>query len=382
MMNDPEEWLPVAGPWVTDLEVEYTADAARTAWYDRAGEYPQRFQEGFAKWLGVAHAMCLPSCTSGLHLALAALNVGPGDEVVLPESTWIATAAPVSYVGATPVFVDVDPVTWCLDPVAFSAAITPRTRVVVPVDLYGNMADLVTIREVAARHDIAVIEDAAEAHGAELEGRRAGAWGDIGVFSFHGSKTLTTGEGGMLVTDDEELFARCAVLRDHGRSPGDRFFFNREVAFKYKMSALQAAFGLAQLERVDELIEAKERIFGWYRDRLGEWPDVAINQALPGSRSTWWMTTVVLAEELNVTTPVLMERLAAMRIDSRPFFHPLSSLPAYAGLASVEGARERNPVAYRLAPRGINLPSGYNMDEGRVDRVCRALRTAIDKGAP
>src|SRR5207248_4969739 len=191
----------VAGPWITQHEIDYVNEAARTGWYDKANAFQERFERGFAAYAGVRHAVALPSCTSALHLALLALGVGPGDEVVVPDITWIATSAPISYVGATPVFADVDEGTWCMSARSFEECITPRTRAVIPVDLYGGMPDMDALAEVAHRHRVAIIEDAAEAIGSEFRGRKAGTFGDAGVFSFHGSKTLTTGEGGLLATD-------------------------------------------------------------------------------------------------------------------------------------------------------------------------------------
>ncbi|HSN27771.1 MAG TPA: DegT/DnrJ/EryC1/StrS family aminotransferase, partial [Kofleriaceae bacterium] len=310
---------------------------------------------------------------SGIHLALAALGVGPGDEVIVPDATWIATSAPIQYVGATPVFADIDRHTWCLSAESFEQAITPRTKAVIPVDLYGNMPDLAAIRRIAHARGIAVVEDAAEAHGSELAGRKAGSWGDVGVFSFHGSKTLTTGEGGMLVTDRTDLFERVSMLRDHGRAPGDRFFYNREVAFKYKMSSMQAALGLAQLERIDELIERKRQIFAWYRARLGEIGDLTMNSEAPGTKNTYWMVTLVVNPERKLAKRDFMAALAERGIDSRPFFHPLSSIPAYAQTASAKAAAARNAVSYEITPWGINVPSGFNLDEALVDRVCKAV---------
>ena len=220
------ERIPIAGPWITEKEIAYVADAAATAWYGNANSFQDRFERAFAAYLGARHAVCLPSCTSAIHLALAALGVGPGDEVIVPESTWIASAAPITYVGATPVFADVDAQTWCLAAESFEACVTPHTRAVIPVDLYGNMPDMDAINAVAKRHRIDVIEDAAEAIGSEYHGRRAGSCGDVGVFSFHGTKTLTTGEGGMLVTNRDDVVQRVRVLRDHGRQPGGFQFFS------------------------------------------------------------------------------------------------------------------------------------------------------------
>jgi perosamine synthetase len=218
------ERIPVAGPSITQKEIDYVTDAVTNAWYCQANVYHELFEKAFADYLGVRHAVCLPSCTSAIHLALLALGLGPGDEVIVPDATWIASAAPITYVGATPVFADIDERTWCLSSKSFEACITPRTRAVIPVDLYGNMPDMDAIEEIARRRGIAILEDAAEAIGSEYKGRKAGSFGDASVFSFHGSKTLTTGEGGMLVTDDDKLFERAWLLCDHGRSRAIRRF--------------------------------------------------------------------------------------------------------------------------------------------------------------
>lgn len=372
--------IPVAGPSITAREIEYVTDAVTHAWYEDANVYHERFERAFASYLGVAHALALPSCTSALHLSLLALGIGPGDEVVVPELTWIATAAPVSYVGATPVFADVDPRTWCLSAESLRALVTPRTRAVIPVDLYGGVPDWDALQAVARAHGIEVIEDAAEAIGASYLGRRAGSLGHAGVFSFHGSKTLTTGEGGLLATSDDALFERAAVLRDHGRRPGDKAFFNAEVAYKYRMSSLQAALGLAQLERVDALVAMKRRIFGWYEERLRGIPGLTLNVEPEGTTNGYWMVTAVLDPALGMQKDELLARLAAVGIDGRPFFHPLSSLPAYADLGGPSSWRERNPVAYSIGARGVNLPSALSLTERDVDRVGRELERILRTG--
>jgi perosamine synthetase len=365
--------IPVAGPSITQKEIDYVTEAVKTAWFDKANVFQQRFESAMAVRHGRKFATALPSCTSGLHLALAALGIGPGDEVIVPELTWIATSAPISYVGATPVFADVDRASWCLDAGALEACITPRTKAAIVVDLYGNMPDWPALEAVAARHKIALIEDAAEAIGSICRGRPAGAFGAASVFSFHGSKTLTTGEGGMLLTDDEALFKRCLVLRDHGREPGDTMFFNNEVGFKYRMSSLQAALGLAQLERLDELVARKREIFGWYRERLAAVDGVTLNSEAAGVLNTYWMVTALIDASRKIGKETLVPRLTEQGISVRPFFYPLSAIPAYAAHPTAAGARVRNPVAYDISWRGINLPSGYNMTPELVDRVCAAL---------
>jgi perosamine synthetase len=372
------ERIFVAGPSITQREIDYVADAAANAWYGNANVYQDRFERAFAEYLGVRHAVTLPSCTSAIHLSLLALDIRPGDEVVVPEATWIASAAPITYVGATTVFADIDARNWCLSADSFEACVTPKTKAVIPVDLYGNMPDMCAIMEVAKRHGVAVIEDAAQAVGAEYKGRLAGSFGATGVFSFHGSKTLTTGEGGMLVTNDDDLYRRVHVLRDHGRRPGDRMFFNYEVAYKYKMSSMQAALGLAQLERIKELVACKREIFSWYAEELADVPGVSLNPETPTTRNSYWMVTVVLDRSLGVDRDSLMKMLRERGIDCNPFFHPLSSLPAYQSLRQARRAREHNHVSYRLCPTGINLPSALNLTRDQVAYICGLLKKVLE----
>src|SRR6266404_8666786 len=371
------ERIPVSGPSITQKEIDYVTDAVTNAWYGNANVYHNRFEKAFAAYLGVRHAVALPSCTSAIHLSLLAMGIGPGDEVIVPDTTWIASAAPITYVGATPVFADIDRQTWCLSTDTLAAAITPRTKAVIVVDLYGNMPDLPALLDVTGHHGLCVIEDAAEAAGAEYAGRKAGSFGDTGVFSFHGSKTLTTGEGGMLVTDRDDLFHRVLFLRDHGRKPGDSLFWNHEVAHKYKMSSMQAALGLAQLERIDELMVRKREIFRWYRDELSGIEGLTLNPQATTTRNAFWMITAVLDPGLGIKKDYLQRELSERNIDSRPFFHPLSSIPAYQHLKQAHDARERNVVSYRLCPYGINLPSALNLTREQVAYVCDVLRLLL-----
>jgi len=371
------ERILVSGPSITQKEIDYVTDAVTNAWFGDAGMYHVRFERAFAAYVGRRYAIALPSCTSALHLALVALGVGPGDEVIVPEATWIASAAPVDYVGATVVFADIDEETWCMSAESFEACITPRTKAVIPVDLYGSMPDMYALLKVARRHNVAVIEDAAEAFGSEYHHGRAGSFGDASAFSFHGSKTLTTGEGGMLVTDDQALHDRVRFLADHGRIPGDKLFFNAEVAYKYKMSSMQAALGLAQVERADDLVATKRKVFSWYEWRLGGIDGLALNRQPPETLNSYWMVTAVLDPRFGLTKQDLIQVMDANSVDCRPFFFPLSSLPAYEGRPEANVARERNPVAYRLTPFGLNLPSGAGLTEEDVDYVCVVLKNAL-----
>ena len=371
------ERIPVAGPSITQKEIDYVTDAVTNAWYGNANVYHERFERAFADYLGLTHAVALPSCTSAIHLSLLALGVGPGDEVIVPDATWIASAAPITYVGATPVFADIDEKTWCLSPSSFQECITVKTKAAIPVDLYGNMPDMDAILEVAARNNISIIEDAAEAAGAQYKGKKAGSFGDAGVFSFHGSKTLTTGEGGMLVTDRDDIHRRVLFLRDHGRKPGDNLFRNTEVAYKYKMSSMQAALGLAQLERIDELMVRKRELFGWYKEELTGIKGVTLNPESPTTKNAYWMITIVLDRSYGVEKENLLRELQERDIDCRPFFNPLSSIPAYQNLEQAQLARLRNAVSYRICPYGINLPSALNLTRDHVAYVCSVLKKLL-----
>jgi len=231
---------------------------------------------------------------------------------------------------------------------------------------------------VAGRYGIAMIEDAAEAIGSEFRGRKAGGFGAAGVFSFHGSKTLTTGEGGMLVTDREDLYQRALTLRDHGRAPGDKMFWNAEVGFKYKMSSMQAALGLAQLQRIDELVAIKRQIFSWYQSALEGGSGVTLNSEAPGTKNTYWMVTALLDAARGISKEQMMARLSAGGIDSRPFFYPLSALPAYAQSEAARQSQERNHVSYRVAPWGVNLPSAMCLTQPQVEFVCEAFKAALN----
>ena len=281
---------------------------------------------------------------------------------------------------ATPVFADVEPDSWCVSAASVEQCVTPRTKAVMPVDLYGMFPDMASLRALADRHGFAIIEDAAQAVGGRLADRPAGSFGDVSAFSFHGTKTLTTGEGGMLVTDRTDVYERALVLRDHGRTKANfRFFYNTEVAFKYRMSNMQAAFGLAQLERLPELVARKRQIFGWYAERLRGVSGLSLNVEPAGVLNTFWMVSIVVDRALGATNRTLMAAFDEHAIDTRPFFHPLSDLPAFSGMPTSQRARARNTVAYDISPRGLNLPSAMNLTEAQVDRVCQVLVDVLER---
>lgn len=366
---EPSETILTAGPSISARETSYVLDAVRHGWNRQWNDYLQRFQAAFAEYTGARYALATSSGTGALHLALAALGVGPGDEVIVPDLTWVATANAVLYVGATPVFADVEPDTWCLDPISFEAAITPRTRAVIPVHLYGHPARMDRILEIARRHNLYVVEDAAPAIGAEFQGRRVGALGDIGCFSFQGAKLLVTGEGGMLVTNSEALYRRAYALWDQGRTPGT--FWINELGWKYKMSNLQAALGWAQLQRVDGFIEAKREIFAWYAEGLAGVPHITLNAEAPWARSIYWMTSLVLDEAAGISRDEFRAALQKRKIDTRPVFPAISQYPFW------PRRQPPQPVAERLGRQGVNLPSGVALRRREVEYICRQIRELL-----
>ena len=357
-------------PSITELEVSYVTDAARHGWGERCYDYIHRFEASFREHLGVAHAIATSSCTGAMHMGLAALGIGPGDEVILGDTNWIASAAPITYLGATPVFVDVLPDTWCLDPTLVEAAITPRTKAIIAVHLYGNLCDMDALLDIGKRHGLPVVEDAAEAIGSQWQGRAAGSMGTFGTFSFHGTKTMTTGEGGMFVTQDHALYDKVLTLSNHGRARGQtRQFWPDELGFKYKMSNLQAAIGCAQIERINELIAGKRRVFQAYQERLADLP-LGMNPQAAGTVNGYWMPTIVAHEGTSFDRQALLAAFQQGQIDGRVFFWPLSQLPMFT-------PHTDHPVAYGLPARAVNLPSYHDLSDIDMDRVVRHVRTAF-----
>jgi len=365
-------FIPVAAPVIGERELAYVTDAVRSGWVSSLGPYIERFERAFADYIGVSHAVAVSNGTVGLHLALHALGIGPGDEVLVPDLTFVATAHAVLQTGATPVFVDVEPDTWCIDPIAIRRAITPRTRAIIPVHLYGHPADMDAIRDLADNHRLLVIEDAAEAHGAEYHGRRVGGIGNVGVFSFYGNKIITTGEGGMVTTNDAALANRLRYLKDHGMSPQQRYY-HTELAFNYRMTNVQAALGVAQLEQIETFIERRRQIFRWYAEELAGLPGIMLNVERPGTRNVYWMSCLVLTDNCHITRQELADGLRRHGIDSRPFFVPMHQLPHLAGFRRVGREEDACPVAERLGARGLNLPSGCSLEESTVRQIASTI---------
>ena len=368
-------YIPYTKPSITDLEVRYATDAAANGWGERCYEYIGRFETAFKAHLRVEYAIATSSCTGALHMGMAALGIGPGDEVILADTNWIATAAPIVHLGARPVFVDILKESWCLDPERVEQAITPKTKAIVAVHLYGNLCDMDRLLAIGERHGIPVIEDAAEAIGSVYHGKRAGSMGRFGAFSFHGTKTLTTGEGGMFVTNDADLYEQVLTLSNHGRSRAQtKQFWPDVVGFKYKMSNIQAAIGCAQMERIEELTTRKRHILANYKRGLAHLESVGMNLEPEGTINGAWMPTVVCAMETGVTREQLHTAFARENVDARVFFFPLSDLPMF-------DSQPQNTNAWEIPARAINLPSYHDLSEAEQARVIDVVRAVVDKAA-
>ena len=362
----------MAGPWITDLEKKTVADMMENGW-DNYG-YVEKFEPAFAKWHGRKHCLMTPCCTHAIHLLLLALNIKEGDEVIVPECTWTATAAPVTYQSATPVFADIDLENWCLDPESVKKNITEKTKAIIVVDLFGNMPDMDTLEAISREYDVPLIEDAAEALGSKYKGIRAGKFGIGGVHSFHRTKTITTGEGGVLLLDDDDLFERAKFLRDHGRS-SEIAYFTLEATPKYMPSNLQASMAYAQFQRIDELVDRKRYLLHRYKDNLSDIQDLQFNMETDDVYNGVWATTLVFGKSHNMKKLDAIEKLVELNVPARPFFYPLSSLPAYEHYSI--GSKQKNPNAYDVSERGITLACHYNLTDEQIDFICDGIKTIL-----
>ena len=364
--------IPYVKPSITELEISYSNDAMRTGWGERCYDYINRFEAEFAAWVGTKYAIATSSCTGALQMGLHALEIGSGDEVILADTNWIASVAPVVHLGAKPVFVDILEDSWCLDPDLVQAAITPHTKAILAVHLYGNLCQMDRLRVLANQHGIALVEDAVEAIGSIWQTRRAGAMGRFGVFSFHGTKTMTTGEGGMLVTNDPGIYEKVRVLNNHGRHATQaKQFWADEIGYKYRMSNLDAALGCAQLQRINELIARKQAILNGYRSRLRHVQSITLNPEPADGANGAWMPTAVFMPDSGVTRERLLEKFRAHNIDARAFFYPLSDQPMFKPILKNRRARD-------IATRAVNLPSFHDMAEAELDRVTHILLSFVN----
>jgi len=365
------KFIPVAVPYLSGNEKKYVEDCLDSTWISSNGKYIKEFEDSFANWIGAKHAITCCNGTVALHLSLLALDIKEGDEVLVPTFTYIATANAVRYCGAKPVLVDCLADTWNIDPIDMEKKITPRTRGVIPVHLYGNPCDMDAVMAIARRNHLFVLEDAAECHGAEFNGVKAGSFGDTGVFSFYGNKIITTGEGGMIITNNDELASKIRIFKGQGMDPNRRYWFN-VIGYNYRMTNIEAAIGLAQLENVSEHIAARRRVAGWYEEYLQGLEDYLIPQKqTEGAKSVWWMYSMLLTQKAKLSRDELMTYLAGDNIETRPLFYPMHIMPPY------YDEKANCPVAENIALRGINLPTHALLSKGDVEFICTRIKHYI-----
>ena len=357
-----EQTIPLIKPYLGKNARTYVDECFDSHWISSRGHFIPDFESAFANFAGTKHAVAVSNGTVALHLALIALGIGSGDEVIVPDLTFAATVNSVLHAGAVPVIVDVEPHSWNICPDRIREAITPRTKAIIPVHLYGYPCNMEAIMDISREFGLKVIEDAAEAHGAEFGGKRVGGFGDVGTFSFYGNKIITTGEGGMCVTNDSNVYDRMQLLRDHGMNRTDRYKYD-VVGYNYRMTNPQAALGLAQIEEIDSILAARETIEQWYTDRLREYAGVTLRDPTAEYKSVNWLFTC-----LTRNRDALISRLAENGIETRPMFFPLHTMDIYKKYAPKECA-----ISIGLSSRGISLPTYFGMPHSFVERITHII---------
>lgn len=358
--------IPVAEPLLGEEELDLVTETVKSGWISSHGKNISEFENEFARFCGAKYGVSTSSGTAALHLSLASAGIGHGDEVIVPSLTFIATANAVAYTGARPVFVDSEMETWNIDPEKIKERINRRTKAIIPVHLYGHPADMKPILQIARKYGLLVVEDAAEAHGAEYRGKTVGSIGNMACFSFFGNKIITTGEGGMIVTNNKSFAQKARTLRDHGASKRRRYY-NPWLGFNYRMTNIQAALGLAQLKKINRILDSKHNIAVMYSKYLNPLvPEIVLHPEADWAKNVYWMYSVLVSKRKKMNRDVLIERLKKKGIDSRPFFFPIHLLSRYT-------TGERLPVAEFLAASGLNLPSSPNLSSEQIRYVCDSI---------
>lgn len=363
--------IPVCEPFLSGKELGYVNDCLKTNWISSRGKYIDEFEQRFARYCGCKYGVSTTNGTVAIHLALVSLDIGPSDEVIIPTFTMIATAFAVAYTGAKPVLVDAEPETWNMDVSQIEARITPKTKAIIPVHIYGHPCDMEPIMKIAQRHNLYVIEDAAEAHGAEYKGKKAGGIGHVNCFSFYANKIITTGEGGMVVTNNAKIAERAMSLKDLAHSKQKRFL-HTDIAFNYRMTNIQAAIGLAQFERIDELVERRRANAYLYNSLLKDIEEVRLPPEKEWAKNVYWMYSILIEDGFGLSRDELMERLKEKGIETRAFFIPVHQQPAFQKMNLFQD--ESYPVAEELSRKGLYLPSGSGLRKAEIQEVCMIIR--------
>ncbi|MBL7138602.1 MAG: DegT/DnrJ/EryC1/StrS family aminotransferase [Bacteroidales bacterium] len=365
--------IPIAQPSLLGREREYVMDALDTGWISSIGPFIDRFEHAFAEYHGIKHAITTHNGTIALHLALVAAGIGPGDEVIIPDLTFVATANAVRYCQAVPVLTDVNPLDWNIDLQAIREKITPKTKAIIPVHLYGNPVLMEELVKLAGEHHLLIIEDCAEAIGALVRNRKVGTFGHISCFSFFGNKVITTGEGGMCITNDDSMADKMRILRDHGMNRGKRYWYD-VMGFNYRMTNMQAAVGVAQMEQLDFLLMERDRIYAGYHEKLSSCSQILF-QDTHGNRNINWLFTLRVKGFTGQQRDLLMTGLLEAGIDSRPVFYPIHQLPYYQETAFSRGTF---PVSDRISREGISLPTFVGLSQEQLEFITETLIRIIE----
>jgi len=358
-------FIPISKPFLGLEERELLLDAYDSGWISSKGKYVTEFEQKYSQFLNVKYGVSVSNGTAALHLALSSLGIGPGDKVVVPTFSFISTANVIRYTGAEPVFIDSDPKYWCMDPNKIEEKIDKNTKAIMPVHIYGHPCDMEKILELSEKYNLYVIEDAAEAHGAQYKNKYVGTFGIISCFSFYGNKIITTGEGGMCTTNNSELYDKMKILRDHGMNPQKKYYHDF-IGYNYRMTNLQAAIGVAQLKKINKIIDRKREIARIYDQFFDEIKNIDVQHEMPWAKSVYWLYSILVEKNKNK----IIKKLFENKIESRPFFYPLNLQPPYRTITKYS-------VAEKISKKGINLPSYYDLTEEDIKFICRIIKTSL-----
>jgi len=366
------KYYPSAGPSITEIEIQLVLDAVTNGWYENRNYHTELFINEFKEIIKRSYVLPVSNCTAALHLSLLALDIKPGDEIIVPDITWIASVAPIIYVGAIPIFVDINKDDWCISIDSIKKSITKKTRAIIVVDLYGNMPDMDELLKIAKENNLFLIEDAAESLGSKYKERPAGSFGEISVFSFNATKLAMAGQGGVFATNDEELYNKAKLYSHHGmiKYTDKTTFWSVVVGYNYQWTNIQAALALAQIRRLDDLVNHRRKIFQWYKERLKHIDGLTLNFEHSNVFNTYWVVTVIVDKKYNLKKEDLLRSFSEINIDCRPFFYPASSMPAYEHY-SLNNYNLKNKTSYTLSEYGISLPSSANLIENDIDYICK-----------
>jgi perosamine synthetase len=366
------KYYPSAGPSITETEIQLVLDAVTNGWYENRNYHTELFINEFKEIIKRTYVLPVSNCTAALHLSLLALDIKPGDEIIVPDITWIASVAPIIYVGAIPVFVDINKDDWCISIDSIKKSISKKTRAIIVVDLYGNMPDMDELLKIAKENNLFLIEDAAESLGSKYKERPAGSFGEISVFSFNATKLAMAGQGGVFATNDEELYNKAKLYSHHGmiKYTDKTTFWSVVVGYNYQWTNIQAALALAQIRRLDDLVNHRRKIFQWYNERLKHIDGLTLNFEHSNVFNTYWVVTVIVDKKYNLKKEDLLRLFSEINIDCRPFFYPASSMPAYEHY-SLNNYNLKNKTSYTLSEYGISLPSSANLIENDIEYICQ-----------